>query len=51
MEKSVRAAHHFLTEQDVQKLIPHVRKGLKSIDLSVLNDKESQYCVYRYFRR
>lgn len=40
-EKSVRATHHFLTEQDIQKLIPHVRKGLKSIDLFVLNDKES----------
>lgn len=39
-EKSVRATHHFLTEQNIQKLIPHVREGLKSIDLFVLNDNE-----------
>lgn len=40
-ERSVRATHHFLTEQDIQKLIPLVRKRLKSIALFVLNDNKS----------
>ena len=36
-EKSVRAAHIFLTEQDIQNLIPFCRKGLKLVDLFVVN--------------
>lgn len=30
-EASVRATHHFLTENDIQKLVPFVRKGLSGI--------------------
>lgn len=35
-EASVRATHHFLTEEDIQKLIPFVRKGLSGIDTLVV---------------
>ena len=39
-EKSVRATHHFLTEQDIQNLIPHGRRALSEVDLFVVNDNE-----------
>ncbi|MGR4859480.1 GNAT family N-acetyltransferase [Bacteroides pyogenes] len=39
-EKAVRATHHFLTEQDIQNLIPFCRRELSVIDLFVVNDKE-----------
>lgn len=34
--KSVRATHHFLAEDDVQRLIPFVRIGLSDIDTLVV---------------
>lgn len=37
-ERAVRTTHHFLTEQDIQKLIPHVRRALNKVDLFVVND-------------
>lgn len=35
-EASVRATHHFLTEDDIQKLVPFVRKGLSGIGTLVV---------------
>lgn len=40
-ERSVRTTHHFLMEQDIQKLIPLVRKRMKSTALFVLNDNKT----------
>lgn len=38
-DSSVRATHHFLTEDDIQKLIPFVKTGLSDITtLVVVND-------------
>ncbi len=39
-EKSVRATHHFLTEQDIQNLLPICRKAMEAVDLYVVNDNE-----------
>ncbi|MDY5433822.1 GNAT family N-acetyltransferase [Bacteroides pyogenes] len=39
-ERAVRATHHFLTEQDIQNLIPCCRRVLSVIDLFVVNDNE-----------
>ncbi|MEG2243832.1 MAG: GNAT family N-acetyltransferase, partial [Muribaculaceae bacterium] len=40
---SVRATHHFLTEDDIQKLIPFVRTGLSDIGtlIVVSNDNHA----------
>lgn len=35
-EESVRATHHFLTEEDIQALVPFVRKGLSGIGTLVV---------------
>lgn len=32
-EASVRATHHFLTEDDIQKLIPFVKTGLSGVEI------------------
>lgn len=32
-EASVRATHHFLTEEDIRKLVPFVREGLSGIGI------------------
>lgn len=37
-EASVRATHHFLTEDDIQKLIPFVKTGLSGIETLVIAD-------------
>lgn len=37
-ERSVRATHHFLTEQDIRNLGPVCREGIKAVDLFVVND-------------
>ncbi|WP_300702131.1 GNAT family N-acetyltransferase [Bacteroides sp.] len=37
-EASVRATHHFLVEDDIQKLIPFVKKGLSGIETLVIAD-------------
>ena len=38
-ERSVRATHHFLTEDDIQRLTPFVKMGLSGIDtLIIAND-------------
>ena len=39
-ERAVRATHLFLTEQDIQNLIPHGRRALSVVDLFVVNDNE-----------
>jgi len=40
-EASVRATHHFLTENDIQKLTPFVKTGLSAIEtLIVANDNQ-----------
>ena len=39
-ERTVRATHLFLTEQDIQNLIPHGRRALSVVDLFVVNDNE-----------
>lgn len=35
-EASVRATHHFLTEDDIQKLIPFVKTGLSGVETLVV---------------
>lgn len=35
-EASVRATHHFLTEDDIQKLIPFVKRGLSGVETLVV---------------
>ncbi len=35
-EVSVRATHHFLTEEDIDKLLPFVREGLYGIEILVI---------------
>lgn len=35
-EASVRATHHFLTEKDIQNLVPFVKKGLSGIETLVV---------------
>lgn len=35
-EASVRATHHFLTEEDIQKITPFVKKGLFSVETLVV---------------
>lgn len=35
-EASVRATHHFLTEEDIQRLVPFVKKGLSGIETLVV---------------
>lgn len=37
-EASVRATHHFLVEDDIQKLIPFVKTGLSGIETLVIAD-------------
>lgn len=39
-KRAVRASHLFLTEQDIQNLIPHGRRALSVVDLFVVNDNE-----------
>ncbi len=39
-EKSVRATHLFLTEQDIQNLVPYCREAIMLVDLFVVNDDE-----------
>ncbi len=41
-ESSVRISHHFLTEEDIQGMIPEVSEGLKSVEklLVIRDDKE-----------
>lgn len=39
-ERAVRATHHFLTEQDIQNLIPHGRRALNMVDLFVVNENK-----------
>lgn len=42
-EASVRATHHFLTEDDIQKLTPFVKMGLSGIEiLIVARDNQEQ---------
>lgn len=38
-EASVRATHHFLTEEDIRKLVPFVKTGLRSIETLVVADE------------
>lgn len=35
-EASVRATHHFLTEEDIQKITPFVKKGLSDVETLVV---------------
>lgn len=35
-EASVRATHHFLTEEDILKLVPFIKKGLSDIETLVV---------------
>lgn len=35
-EASVRATHHFLTEEDIQKITPFVKKGLSGVETLVV---------------
>lgn len=35
-ETSVRATHHFLTEEDIQNLVPFVRRGLSGLETLVV---------------
>ncbi|SEG02779.1 GNAT family N-acetyltransferase [Parabacteroides chinchillae] len=35
-EASVRATHHFLTKEDIQKLIPFVKMGLSNIETLIV---------------
>lgn len=35
-EASVRATHHFLTEEDIRKLVPFIREGLSGIGILAL---------------
>lgn len=35
-EASVRATHHFLTEEDIQKITPFVKKGLSAVETLVI---------------
>lgn len=37
-EASVRATHHFLTEREIQKLLPFVKTGLRGIRTLVVAD-------------
>lgn len=42
-EASVRATHHFLTEEDIQKLMPFVKIGLVEIEnLIIVSDRQNQ---------
>lgn len=42
-EASVRATHHFLTEEDIKKLTPQVKIGLNEIEnLIIVSDGQSQ---------
>lgn len=40
-EASVRATHHFLTEEDIQRLVPFVKKGLSGIETLVVARESS----------
>lgn len=40
-ETSVRATHHFLTENDIQKLVPFVKIGLLGIETLIIASDEN----------
>lgn len=45
-EASVRATHHFLTEEDIQKLIPFVKMGVSGIETFIVAYDEQKLIAF-----
>lgn len=45
-EASVRATHHFLTEEDIQKLIPFVKMGVSGIETLIVAYDEQKLIAF-----